>query len=277
VDFEDVVRFLTLFASAVPAGAFLMMGVTEGPAVTKLGPEKGPLLSGSYEPRVNALTRLAAVVAAAAGVAVLLADGDLDGTAVGLTVAGIVAVLAALAGRARALLALAGFACLLLAVVAGGSGDQETLRVINVLAAGLAAGIVTAVVAGQIPAVRALGEATGLEARQHIDRVAHFAAPPMLVIALITGIVLLVTGDDLPDGAGALTLAGALLSVAGAVPALGVNAPINVKMQGWSPAEVPAEYGPLNARWSAQYTAGAVAVTLSFACFAAAAIAVVYG
>jgi uncharacterized membrane protein len=172
--------------------------------------------------------------------------------------------------RARRLL----LSFVLAAGVVGATAMPATdiVRFISVVASGLAAGVLIAFLVGMVPAVRRLPEAQALKVKQIVDPLIDRFNPPAVVLATVSGILLLVAADGLSSTSTVFDIGGIVGSVGVGATSLGVNMPINRRMKEWSPEAPPPEFWSVMKRWGRAHKIRTFLGVTGFACYVVAAL-----
>ncbi|MGO9898612.1 MAG: anthrone oxygenase family protein [Solirubrobacteraceae bacterium] len=311
--FDDVLRAINVLAGGLAAGVMLTTLVGQIPTVRALGPAVAREIKLLWDPGIDRVVPPLLLLSIVTAAVILAAADVLSTAATVLTAAGMASMIGAAAvsvavgiplekamhavppGRAgtefepllarwcrvhelRTTLALAGFGAFAVALIAGPGESWDLadgVRLVGVLAAGGAAGIQVSGLFGQIPAVKALPQPQALATKQIADRHVDHIAPVAVSLCPLCGVALLVIGSS--GTADGLTIAGLVAYAAVVIPTVTINVPINLRMRGWSTEAVPPEFTADHERWVAAHRIRMVASIVGFACYAAAAIAGIYG
>ena len=152
---------------------------------------------------------------------------------------------------------------------------DDVLRFINLLAAGLQAGILVAVIAAVMPAMLSLPDGTALRFKQTFDPLVDRVNPGAVMVALVTGILILIVADDLTTTAKVFTVIGIIGMAGVAATSLGINMPINRQMAKWSLDAPPDEFRPLIERWQKSHAVRTLSGLTGFVGFLIGVIAVI--
>jgi hypothetical protein len=314
VTFDDVLRALNVLAGGLAAGVMLTTLVAQIPTVRALGPAVGREIKLLWDPGIDRVVPPLIVLSVVTAALILGLADVLSTAATVLTAAGMASMIGAAVvsvrvgipleramheltseraasdfgplfarwsrvHRLRTMLAIAGFAAYAVALIAGPGESWDAadgVRLLAMLAAGIAAGIQVSGLFGQIPAVRALPEPQGLATKQIADHAVDNIAPWAVSLCPLAGVALLAIGS-FSGTAEALTIAGLAAFAAVVIPTVTINVPINLRMRRWSPEAVPPEFAAEHERWIAAHRVRMVAAIVGFGCYAAAAIAALYG
>jgi uncharacterized membrane protein len=152
---------------------------------------------------------------------------------------------------------------------------DDVLRFINVFSAGIAAGILVAVMAAVMPAMLSLPDGMALRFKQKFDLLIDRVNPPVVMIGLVTGILILIVTDGLTTTAKVFMVIGIVGTAGVAAISLGINMPINRRMAAWPLDEPPAEFRSLIGRWQKSHAIRTLSGLTGFVGFLVAAIAVI--
>jgi uncharacterized membrane protein len=141
---------------------------------------------------------------------------------------------------------------------------DDVLRFINLFTAGVTAGILIIVMIAVMPAMLSLSEDNALRFKQRFDPRVDRINPAFVLIALITGVLLLIFADDLPTTATAATIIGLIGSAGVAGTSMAVNMRINRRMAGWSADAPPGEFHGLIERWNRVHAIRTLCGTTAF-------------
>ncbi len=127
---------------------------------------------------------------------------------------------------------------------------DDVLRWINVVAGGLAAGVMLTTLVAQIRTVRGLGPAVGRELKLLWDPGIDRIVPPLLIASIVSSALIIAVAHVLGTLATVLTAAG-LAAMAGAV-AVSVRAgiPLERAMHQLTGERAESDFGPMFERWS---------------------------
>lgn len=146
---------------------------------------------------------------------------------------------------------------------------ETTLLIIAVAASGITAGGMLLVLFAIIPTRRELSPERGLELHQRTTPRIDALMPPSVIVALISGLIVLIFGDLSSDSiAGAVI--GVVASAGVAFLSVAFNMPTNKRVARWQAPE--ADYEEVFRRWNTVHTLRtlcAVAAFLAFDCAAA--------
>lgn len=148
----------------------------------------------------------------------------------------------------------------------------DSLRVVNLVAAGLAAGILVVVLVAVIPLVRGLPPAVGLLIHQRFDPLVDRVNPPAVALSALSALLILLLDRTLTAPAAALTALGLLGSLGVAVTSLGFNMRINRLVRSWSADAVPDAWAAVRARWNRGHAVRTAAGLLALCCQAVAVV-----
>lgn len=152
---------------------------------------------------------------------------------------------------------------------------DDALRFANLLAAGLAAGILVAVSVGVVPVIRRLAPGNALAVKQIFDPLIDRVNPPAAVLSTLAAIAILLFADDLSSASTMFTVVGLLGSIGVGATSLGVNMPINRRMSGWSAESPPAEFGAVMGRWIRVHTLRMTSGVIAFGAYVVATLAAI--
>jgi len=314
VTFDDVLRGINVLAGGLAAGVMLTTLVAQIPTVRALGPTTGRDIKLCWDPGIDRVVPPLIVLSVVTAAVILGVADVLSSAATVLTAAGIASMIGAAAvsvrvgiplekamhglsperaatdfgslfarwsrvHQLRTMLTIAGFGAYAVALIAGPGESWDAadgVRLAGVLAAGVTAGIQVSGLFGQIPTVKALPEPQALATKQIADHSVDRIAPFAVLLCPLSGIALLLIGSS-SSTADALTIAGLAAYAAVVIGTLTINVPINLRMRRWSTADVPPEFAADHKRWIAAHRVRTLAAIIGFACYAAAAIAALYG
>ena len=151
---------------------------------------------------------------------------------------------------------------------------EDVLRFINLLGAGVAAGILVTVLVAFIPLIEASG-GQGIRLKQIADPLIDRVNPPAVFLSMLAAILILIVADDLPDTSVVFSIIGIAGSLGVAATSLGVNMRINRLMSAWSPDAPPPEYPAVQQRWNRFHSIRTASGVLAFVCYIVAVVAVV--
>ena len=150
---------------------------------------------------------------------------------------------------------------------------EDVLRFVNLLASGIAAGVLVSVLVAVIPVLAAVGAGQAITIKKTLDPLIDRVNPPAVALAIVTGILILILGDELPTMTIAFTGVGIGGSLGIVVTSLGVNMRLNRTMHGWSSDDPPASYAPAQERWNRFHAVRTASGLVAFAGFVVAALA----
>jgi hypothetical protein len=138
---------------------------------------------------------------------------------------------------------------------------MTAVRALNLLMAAMMAGGLTMVMAAVVPTFRRLPDRLAVSLHREVDRYVDVPLPIFTVLTFLSSIPLLF--DDAPT---APVAAAAACTIAVAAGSHLVNRPMNLRLKGWGPGPVPAEYARLRRRWDAAHAVRTAAGVAALAC-----------
>lgn len=153
---------------------------------------------------------------------------------------------------------------------------DDVLWFVNVFTSGITAGILVIVMTAVMPTVLSLPDETVVRFKRKFDPLVDRINPAFVLIALITGVLILIVVDDLPTSATIATIVGVAGSAGVAATSLGVNMRINRRMAGWpADAPPPPEFRSLIERWSKVHAVRTLSGVVAFAAYLIGVLAVI--
>jgi hypothetical protein len=144
----------------------------------------------------------------------------------------------------------------------------DWVRLITILASGIAAGVLVTVLTVLTPLIGQLGTA-GLHMKNLMDPLIDRVNPPMMVLSIAGGVLTLIVADDMSDAATVLTVIGIVGAVGVVVLSFGFNFRLNAVMAKMPTDDIPPEFPEVFARWIRYHVVRTLSGLLGFAGFAA--------
>jgi len=144
---------------------------------------------------------------------------------------------------------------------------EAFLRFVNVFAAGIAAGGMSLTAAAN-PAKQRLPEREAAQLHVETSRYADKFLPAAVVVALLAGIVVLITDSDLSHGSRVWLAWGLAANLAVSIPSMAINLPINRRLdEAYRGGTVPADVRATLRRWSRVHAFRTLCGLVAFAAY----------